>query len=161
MTPSEAAALSRKPRPRMSCQARFWVSPGIVGSSPTGAPAPGGPVTLSTTGIDAVLQAQPPQFSTAQACEIARAAFGIEAVDARSLGSERDQAFLLTGSSGAGAAVLKVSNPAEDPVMLDMEAQAALHARRCDPGLTIALPRAAGPRHAGLAPDGDDVTGRR
>jgi 4-aminobutyrate aminotransferase-like enzyme/Ser/Thr protein kinase RdoA (MazF antagonist) len=118
-------------------------------------------VTLSTTGIDAVLQAQPPQFSAAQACEIGRAAFGIEAVDARSLGSERDQAFLLTSSSGAGAAVLKVSNPAEDPVMLDMEAQAALHARRFDPGLTIALPRTAGPGQAGPVAGGDDVAGRR
>jgi 4-aminobutyrate aminotransferase-like enzyme/Ser/Thr protein kinase RdoA (MazF antagonist) len=118
-------------------------------------------VTLSTTGIDAVLQAQPPGFSAAQACEIGRAAFGIEALDARSLGSERDQAFLLTGQSGSSAAVLKVSNPAEDPVMLDMEALAALHVVRCDPGLTVALPRMAGPDQDGLVPDGADVTSRR
>jgi hypothetical protein len=59
---------------------------------------------------------------------------------ARNFGSGRDQAFLLTGASGTGTAVLKVSNPAEDPAMLDMEAMAALHAARCDQGLTIALP---------------------
>jgi len=118
-------------------------------------------VTLSTTGIDAVLQARPPAFSAAQACEIGRAAFGIEGLAARSLGSERDQAFLLTGPSGSGAAVLKVSNPAEDPVMLDMEALAALHALRCDAGLTIALPRIAGPDQNGLVAGDDDVTSRR
>jgi 4-aminobutyrate aminotransferase-like enzyme/Ser/Thr protein kinase RdoA (MazF antagonist) len=110
-------------------------------------------VTVSSTGIDAVLRAQPPAFSAEQACEIGRAGFGIEAVAGRSLGSERDQTFLLTGRSGA--AVLKVSNPAEDPAMLDMEAAAALHAAGCDPGLTIALPR------RGALPAGDDLAGRR
>src|SRR5258708_39508603 len=69
-------------------------------------------MSFSSAGIDAVLQAPPPPFSAAQACEIGRAAFGIEALSARSLGSERDQAFLLAGASGAGTAVLKGSNPA-------------------------------------------------
>jgi 4-aminobutyrate aminotransferase-like enzyme/Ser/Thr protein kinase RdoA (MazF antagonist) len=98
-------------------------------------------LSLLSPGIDAVLQAPAPPFSTAQACEIGRAAFGIEAVSARSLGSERDQAFLLAGASGAGTAVLKISNPAEDTAVLDMEALAASHAARCDPGLTVAQPR--------------------
>ena len=71
-------------------------------------------MSLSSAGIDAVLQAPPPSFSTAQACEIGRAAFGIEAVSARSLGSERDQAFLLTGESAAGMAVLKPLLSAHD-----------------------------------------------
>ena len=103
--------------------------------------AAGGAVTVSPTAIDAVLQTQPPAFTPEQACEIGRGTFGIEAPGASSLGSERDQAFMLTGPSGSGVAVLKVSNPAEDPSMLDMEAMAALHAARCDPGLTIAEPR--------------------
>jgi 4-aminobutyrate aminotransferase-like enzyme/Ser/Thr protein kinase RdoA (MazF antagonist) len=98
-------------------------------------------MTDSSEGVDAVLQAPPPTFSPAQACEIGRASFGIDALSARSLGSERDQAFLLTGQAGSGVAVLKVSNPAEDPAMLDMEALAAFHVLRCDPGLTVALPR--------------------
>lgn len=99
---------------------------------------------------------RPPAFSAAQACEIGRAAFGLDAADAASLGSERDQAFLLTGPSGS--AVLKVSNPAEDPAMLDMEAMAALHAARCDPGLTVAVPR----RRTGPATaDGGGLAGHR
>src|SRR5260221_12737589 len=108
-------------------------------------------MSFSSAGIDAVLQAPPPPFSAAQACEIGRAAFGIEAVSARSLGSERDQAFLLAGASGAGTAVLKVSNPAENPAVLDMEALAALHAARCDPGLAVAQPRRRAPT-GGLSP---------
>ena len=83
--------------------------------------------------IDSVLQAQPPSYTTAQACEIARATHGLDAADARNLGSERDQTFLLLDSSGAGLAVLKVSNPAEDPATLDMEALVARHAVRADP----------------------------
>ncbi|HEX7994748.1 MAG TPA: aminotransferase class III-fold pyridoxal phosphate-dependent enzyme [Streptosporangiaceae bacterium] len=105
-------------------------------------------MTVSSTAIDAVLQTQPPAFTPEQACEIGRATFGIEASSAKSLGSERDQAFMLTGPSGSDVAVLKVSNPAEDPAMLDMEAMAALHAARCDPGLTIAMPRRMPAAHA-------------
>src|SRR5258708_34404407 len=101
----------------------------------------GGAVSVSSTGIDAVLQAPPPLFSAAQACEIGRAAFGIEALSARSLGSERDQAFLLAGASGAGTAVLQGSNPAENPGGLDMEGLAGVHAPPCDPGLTVRQPR--------------------
>ena len=116
-------------------------------------------MTVSFTGIDAVLQAQPPAFSPEQACEIGRGTFGIEATGARSLGSERDQAFMLTGPSGSGIAVLKVSNPAEDPAMLDMEAMAAKHASRCDPGLAIALPRRR-PAYASPLADGPGVVER-
>ncbi len=116
-------------------------------------------MTVSSTGIDAVLQALPPAFSPEQACEIGLAAFGVESSGARSLGSERDQAFLLTCPSGSGAAVLKVSNPAEDPAMLDMEALAALHAARCDPALTVALPRRRTGAHG--AQDDGDMTERR
>ena len=117
-------------------------------------------MTVSSTGIDAVLQAQPPAFTPEQACETGRGTFGIEASGARSLGSERDQAFMLTGPSGSGIAVLKVSNPAEDPAMLDMEAMAALHASRCDPGLAIALPRKR-PAHASPLVDGRDLAAFR
>jgi 4-aminobutyrate aminotransferase-like enzyme/Ser/Thr protein kinase RdoA (MazF antagonist) len=123
--------------------------------------AAGGAVSFSSAGIDAVLQQQPPAFSAAQACEIAQATFGIEAAGARNLGSERDQAFLLTGASGTGTAVLKVSNPAEDPGMLDMEAMAALHAARCDQELTIALPLPSPVQDAAAGPSGSDLARRR
>ena len=36
---------------------------------------------------------------------------------------------------------MKISNAAEDPATLDMEALAVLHARRADPTLPVALPR--------------------
>src|SRR5258708_19226836 len=82
-------------------------------------------MSFSSAGIDAVLQAPPPPFSAAQACEIGRAAFGIEAVSARSLGSERDQAFLLAGASGAGPAVVQRSNTPADPARVGIAAPAA------------------------------------
>jgi 4-aminobutyrate aminotransferase-like enzyme/Ser/Thr protein kinase RdoA (MazF antagonist) len=113
-------------------------------------------MTGQPNGIDAVLQAPSPAFSLAGAVELGRETFGIEAVAARSLGSERDQAFLLTGESGSGLAVLKVSNPAEDPAMLDMEAQVALHAARCDPGLRIAVPWRAPRADVRLTPETGD-----
>jgi 4-aminobutyrate aminotransferase-like enzyme/Ser/Thr protein kinase RdoA (MazF antagonist) len=118
-------------------------------------------VTVSSSGIDAVLEALPPAFSPAQACEVGRTGFGIDATAAASLGSERDQAFLLTDAAGARTGVLKISNPAEDPAMLDMEASAVFHAVQVDPELTIALPRR--PVHAGgePAPPGGDAAGRR
>jgi 4-aminobutyrate aminotransferase-like enzyme/Ser/Thr protein kinase RdoA (MazF antagonist) len=118
-------------------------------------------VSVSSADIDAVLQAPPPAFSPEQACEIAQATFGIDAAGARSLGSERDQAFLLTGPAGGRLAVLKVSNPAEDPVMLDMEAMAALHAARCDAGLTIALPLTSHAKDAAAGQAGSDLARRR
>jgi 4-aminobutyrate aminotransferase-like enzyme/Ser/Thr protein kinase RdoA (MazF antagonist) len=124
----------------------------------------GGVVTDLPDGIDAILQAQPPSFSAAEILSIADKAFGLSASGARSLGSERDQAFLLTGPGESGVAVLKVSNPAEDPAMLDMEALAALHAIRCDPGLTIAVPRRRADPGPAAGCDGslpDDVSDRR
>ena len=110
--------------------------------------------------IDAVLQAQPPSFSTRDAVRIAEATFAVAAADARNLGSERDQTFLLLDDAGEGLAVLKVSNPAEDPATLDMEAMVALHAVRADPGLAVAQPRlTASALAAGAA--ADDVLARR
>ena len=60
-------------------------------------------------------------------------------LQARDLGSERDQAFLLT-RAGEPIAVLKVSNEKEDPRALDAEAAAAFHAAANDRTLPIALP---------------------
>ena len=110
--------------------------------------------------IDAVLQAQPPSFSTEEAAQIATRTFGISAAGARSLGSERDQTFMLLDHAGDGLAVLKVSNPAEDPATLDMEALVALHAVRADPGLAIAQPRLTAQSLAAGESDGD-ITARR
>jgi 4-aminobutyrate aminotransferase-like enzyme/Ser/Thr protein kinase RdoA (MazF antagonist) len=107
-------------------------------------------------GIDAVLQAPPPRFTTDEACGIAARTHGIAAVSAVNLGSERDQTFLMLDATGAEIAILKVSNPAEDTATLDMEALVARHAARADPGLTIAQPRIA----LGFA-EGDDPAAYR
>src|SRR4051794_22170277 len=103
-------------------------------------------------GIEGVLLAQPPAFGEADAAAMGQQAFGIASTAARNLGSERDQTFMLLDADGAGLAILKVSNPAEDPATLDMEALVAFHAVRADPGLAVAQPRrspAAGPATAG------------
>ena len=100
-------------------------------------------VAAPVPAIDAVLQAPPPTFSPAEACVLGQQTFGIPAVAARNLGSERDQTFMLLDTADEGLAVLKVSNPAEDPATLDMEALAAFHAATADPGLAIAQPRRA------------------
>jgi 4-aminobutyrate aminotransferase-like enzyme len=90
--------------------------------------------------MDPVLAAARPTFDPRAVVAIARRTFGVEANDARDLGSERDQAFLLVGAEGARLAVMKVSNAAEDASTLDMEALAVLHARRVDPDLPLAIP---------------------
>ena len=91
-------------------------------------------------GFDTVLQAAPPGFADDEAPDLGRRAFGVEAAAAENLGSERDQTFLLRDAAGGPLAIMKVSNAAEDPVTLDMEALAALHADAADPLLPVALP---------------------
>lgn len=100
--------------------------------------------------IDPVLMASPPGFDAGDAVRIGLRTYGIEATDADDLGSERDQTWLLRGPDGP-LAVMKISNPAEDPATLDMEALAALHARSVDPTLPVALPW--------LAPGADPADG--
>jgi 4-aminobutyrate aminotransferase-like enzyme/Ser/Thr protein kinase RdoA (MazF antagonist) len=70
--------------------------------------------------------------------------WGREAVDWRPLGSERDRNLLLDGEY-----VLKVSNPAEHPAVVDMEVAAVKHLALVDPGLAVP--------HLVPAVNGDDV----
>jgi len=65
--------------------------------------------------------------------------FGLAADDAKSLGSERDLAFLLL-SDKQPVAVMKVSNAMQDVALLDLEAGAACHIAAVDSGLPVALP---------------------
>jgi 4-aminobutyrate aminotransferase-like enzyme/Ser/Thr protein kinase RdoA (MazF antagonist) len=102
-------------------------------------------------GIDAVLQAPPPRFSTDDASKIGASVGGGAAAGARNLGSERDQTFMLLDSANAAIAVMKVSNPAEDVATLDMEALVARHAAAADPDLRIAQPRVLTPGETGAA----------
>ena len=96
--------------------------------------------TMRTTEFDAVLAAAPPDFDAPAILDIARRTFDVHAAEARDLGSERDQTFLLLDASDAPMVVMKLSNAAESPATLDMEALAVLHASRVDPGLPLALP---------------------
>src|SRR3712207_663280 len=89
--------------------------------------------------IDAVLTADPPRFDEAEAAALGGACFDLVADGAVSLGSERDQTFLLT-SDQAPVAVLKVSNAAERTATLDMEALVVSHIARIDPSLPVVRP---------------------
>ena len=90
--------------------------------------------------MDPVLAAARPAFDAAAVIEIARQTFDVAAAGARDLGSERDQTFLLLDPADAPLAVMKLSNAAEDPATLDMEALGVQHAARVDPGLPLATP---------------------
>ena len=107
--------------------------------------------------MDRVLAAARPTFDASAAIDIARRTFEVHADAARDLGSERDQAFLLLDEGDAPLAILKVSNGAEDPATLDMEALAVLHAQRVDPTLPLAIPWLA----PGAPSDSVDPTDRR
>ena len=107
--------------------------------------------------MDRVLAAARPAFDVDDAVAIARRTFGIDARAARDLGSERDQAFLLLDEEGRPIAVMKVSNAAEDPATLDMEALAVLNANTVDPALPLAVPRLV----PGAPPSSRDPADRR
>jgi 4-aminobutyrate aminotransferase-like enzyme/Ser/Thr protein kinase RdoA (MazF antagonist) len=87
-----------------------------------------------------VLRGEPPAFQPAQAAALAEEIFGVRGT-ATPLGSERDQGFMVTGPDGP-VAVVKISNASEDPAIVDMETEAALHVRRVDPTIPIASPLA-------------------
>ncbi len=107
--------------------------------------------------FDRVLAAARPDLDGAVVVDAVAEAFGLRTAIARDLGSERDRTFALEDGAGRTVAVAKVSNVAEDPAILDMEALAVLHAVRVDPGLPLAIPRA----RLGAAAGGDDPVDRR
>jgi 4-aminobutyrate aminotransferase-like enzyme len=94
--------------------------------------------------MDPVLTGATPQLTAAEAASIGAERFGVGARDALDLGSERDRTFALLDGAGAPVAILKVSNAAEDPDVLDMEAAAALHVTAVDPGLRVPVPHSVG-----------------
>jgi 4-aminobutyrate aminotransferase-like enzyme/Ser/Thr protein kinase RdoA (MazF antagonist) len=86
--------------------------------------------------VDPVLTAPVPTFTDEHAAAFAGEYFGVEGA-AQAVPSERDQTFLVDGDRPA---VLKISNAAEDPSRLDMEALAVQRVAQVDPGLPVALP---------------------
>ena len=85
-----------------------------------------------------VLAADPPALTPERAAAIARETFGVTGT-VRALVSERDQNFAIHEASGEGW-VLKVSNRAEDPRVVDMEVAAVERIATVDPALPV--PRA-------------------
>src|SRR5437763_4115415 len=86
----------------------------------------------------APLETAPPELSPEAATDIARRVFGVTGATAR-LDSERDLNFRIATQEGEGF-VLKVSNPSDDPHVLDMQTRAMLHIGRQDPDLPVMQP---------------------
>jgi 4-aminobutyrate aminotransferase-like enzyme/Ser/Thr protein kinase RdoA (MazF antagonist) len=101
-----------------------------------------------------VLDVAPPTWTAADAEAVARATFGLDA-SAEALVSERDQNFRLADASGASW-VLKVSNAAEDPGVVEMEVAAVERIAAVDPALPVpvARPSAGGSPIASVDIDG-------
>jgi 4-aminobutyrate aminotransferase-like enzyme/Ser/Thr protein kinase RdoA (MazF antagonist) len=99
------------------------------------------PASITPMTTADVLEAPPPRLTTADAEGVARTTFGIEAT-AEPLVSERDQNFRLTDAAGGGW-VLKVSNAAEDPGVVEMEVAAVERIALVEPGLPLPVARPA------------------
>ena len=102
------------------------------------------------------LESTPPAFDEEAARQILRDGFGVESSSLTPLAGERDQNFRVDTADGQRF-LFKISNPADDRPILEMQAAALRHIERVDPGLPVmrALPAAAGspgPRCRG--PDG-------
>jgi 4-aminobutyrate aminotransferase-like enzyme/Ser/Thr protein kinase RdoA (MazF antagonist) len=94
--------------------------------------------TIAPMGPPDVLDAAPPHLTPERAEEIARSTFGVTG-SAVALVSERDQNFRVTAADGSGW-VLKVSNAAEEPGVVEMEVAAVERIAAVDPDLPV--PRA-------------------
>jgi 4-aminobutyrate aminotransferase-like enzyme/Ser/Thr protein kinase RdoA (MazF antagonist) len=101
-----------------------------------------------------VLDAVPPALSPDHAADLARRLFGLSVV-ATAMVSERDQNFRLA-DAGGGSWVLKVSNAAEDPAVVEMEIAAVERIAILDPALPVpvALPAVDGSPIASADVDG-------
>lgn len=87
------------------------------------------------------LESQPPAFSGAEARKILRRDFGVEPSSLTPLAGERDQNFRVDTADGRRF-LFKISSPADELSVLEMQAAALRHIERVDPGLPVmrALP---------------------
>lgn len=81
------------------------------------------------------LSAPPPVFSEDAAIALARRHFGVDGI-ASKLTSERDANFRIQTATGESY-VLKVSNPAEEPLVTNLQTGALLHVAAKDPALPV------------------------
>jgi 4-aminobutyrate aminotransferase-like enzyme len=91
------------------------------------------------------LESTPPAFGEEAARQILREGFGVEPSSLKLLAGERDQNF-RANTAGRQRFLLKISNPADDRPILDLQAAALRHIERVDPGLPVmrALPTGMG-----------------
>ncbi|WP_167102164.1 aminotransferase [Mycobacterium sp. DL592] len=78
-----------------------------------------------------------PAISTAQARDVAKAHFGVDA-EVTALGSQQDANFLLTGAGGEQIGVLKIANPAFSRIELEAQDAAAAYISATEPGVRTA-----------------------
>src|SRR3984885_12519500 len=91
------------------------------------------------------LESTPPAFGEQAIRQILRDGFGVESSSLKRLAGERDQNFRVDTAAGQRL-LLKISNPADDPPILAMQAAALRHIEQTDPDLPVmrARPTAAG-----------------
>ena len=91
------------------------------------------------------LESTPPAFGEEAARQILREGFGVESSSLNLLAGERDQNFRVD-TAGGQRFLFKISNPADERPVLEMQAAALRHIERVDPGLPVmrSLPTAAG-----------------
>ena len=91
------------------------------------------------------LESMPPAFGEEAARQILREGFGVESSSLKLLAGERDQNFRVD-TAGGQRFLFKISNPADERPVLEMQAAALRHIERVDPGLPVmrSLPTAAG-----------------
>jgi 4-aminobutyrate aminotransferase-like enzyme/Ser/Thr protein kinase RdoA (MazF antagonist) len=82
------------------------------------------------------LESTPPAFGEEAARQVLREGFGIETSSLKPLAGERDQNFRADTASGQHL-LFKISNPADDRPVLEMQAAALRHIERVDPSLPV------------------------
>jgi 4-aminobutyrate aminotransferase-like enzyme len=91
------------------------------------------------------LESTPPTFGEEAVRQILRDGFGIEPSSLHPLAGERDQNFRVEVAGGQRF-LFKISNPADDQPILEMQTAALRHIEHVDPGLPVmrALPSVTG-----------------
>src|SRR5246500_5447140 len=91
------------------------------------------------------LESTPPTFGEEAVRQILRDGFGMESPSLHPLAGERDQNFRVEVADGRRF-LFKISNPADDGPILEMQAAALRHLEHVDPGLPVmrALPSMTG-----------------
>jgi 4-aminobutyrate aminotransferase-like enzyme/Ser/Thr protein kinase RdoA (MazF antagonist) len=91
------------------------------------------------------LESTPPAFGADAAGQILLDGFGVESSSLTPLAGERDQNFRVD-TAGGQRFLFKISNPADDRSVMEMQSAALHHIERVDPGLPVmrALPGAMG-----------------